>query len=74
VRNKGTLWKEFLAKNNFEEQEIGSEERLEQLHITKIIMNFPSYPRSISKKKQDRVMMKKEKSFLSIPRKPRRTK
>jgi len=72
VRNKGTHWKEFLAKNNFEEHEIGNEERLEQLHITKRIMNSSSYPRTRSKNKQDSVMVEKEKSFLSIPRKPKR--
>ena len=35
-------------------------------------MNYPMYPRTRSNKKHDSVMVEKEISFLSVPRKPRR--
>lgn len=72
VRNKEILWNEFLTKNHFEYQLTGNEERLEQLHVTKSIMNSPLYPGIRLKKKQDGIMIEKEKSFLTIPRRSRR--
>lgn len=64
VRNKGLLWKDFLAKLHFEEQTTGNEEKFEQLHIIRSIMHSPLYPKTRVKKKQDNIMIEKEKYFF----------
>ena len=64
------IWREFLAQHHLEGQT--TMEKFEQLHVTRSIMNSPVYPRTRSKKKQDSIMIEKERSFLSVPRKPRK--
>ena len=58
------LSKEFLAKHHFEEQTTGNEEKFEQLHVTRSIMHSPLYPKTRLMKKQDDIMIEKEKSLL----------
>jgi len=61
-----------LAKHHFEEHTTRNEETFEQLHVTRSIMHSPLYPKTTLKKKKDDIMIEKEKSFLSIPGRPRK--
>ena len=70
MRRKGLIWREFLAQHHLEGQT--TEEKFEQLHVTRIIMNSPVYLRTRSNNKQESIMIEKERSLFSIPRKPRR--
>lgn len=70
IKSKGLAWKESLAQHQIEEKRV--EEKFEQIHKTRRIMNYLLNMRTRSKKQQDSIMIENEKYFLSITRRPRK--
>ena len=59
-----------MVQHHIEEKT--TEEKFEQMHVARSIMKSPMYPRTRSKKKHDSGMIEKERSFLFVPRRPRK--